>query len=96
MAGPPDRDLSCRAGETQAVARNVALDLYTRRGAALLGAGTRRGQLRPGMDADLAVFSADPLTCPIEELLNIDVLATVLGGKPVHDPNRLMDGNGHA
>jgi predicted amidohydrolase YtcJ len=83
-------------GESQAVARNVALDLYTRRGAALLGAGTRRGQLRPGMDADLAVFSADPLTCPIEELPDIDVLATLVGGNPVHDPGRLMDGSGHA
>jgi predicted amidohydrolase YtcJ len=83
-------------GESQALARNVALDLYTRRGAALLGAGTRRGQLRPGMDADLAVFSADPLTCPVEQLPDIDVVATLLGGKPVHDPDRLMDGNGHA
>jgi predicted amidohydrolase YtcJ len=83
-------------GESQALARNVALDLYTRRGAALLGAGTRRGQLRPGTDADLAVFSADPLSCPVEELPDIHVLATVLGGKPVHDPDRLMDGNGHA
>jgi len=83
-------------GESQAVTRNVALDLYTRRAAALLGAGTRRGQLRPGMDADLAVFSADPLTCPIDELPDIGVLATLLGGRPVHDPDRLMDGNGHA
>jgi len=83
-------------GESQALARNVALDLCTRRAAALLGTGTRRGQLRPGLDADLAVFSADPLTCPIEELPDIDVLATLLGGKPVHDPNRLMDGTDHA
>jgi predicted amidohydrolase YtcJ len=83
-------------GESQAVPRNVALDLYTRRGAELLGAGTRRGQLRPGLDADLAVFSADPLTCPVEQLPEIDVMATLLGGKPVHDPDRLMDGNGHA
>jgi predicted amidohydrolase YtcJ len=83
-------------GESQAVTRNVALDLYTRRGAALLGTGTRRGQLRPGMDADLAVFSADPLSCPVEELPDIDVILTLLGGQPVHDPNRLMDGNGHA
>jgi predicted amidohydrolase YtcJ len=83
-------------GESQAVTRNVALDLYTRRGAALLGTGTRRGQLRPGMDADLAVFSADPLSCPLEQLPDIDILLTLLGGQPVHDPNRLMDGNGHA
>jgi predicted amidohydrolase YtcJ len=83
-------------GESQALARDVALDLYTRRGADLLGTGTRRGQLRPGMDADLAVFSADPLTCPVDELPDVEVVATLLGGEPVHDPDRLMDGNGHA
>ncbi len=83
-------------GAGQAVARNVALDLYTRCGAVLLGVGERRGELRPGMDADLAAFSADPLTCPAEELLDIDVLLTLLGGKPVHDPDRLMEHSGHA
>jgi predicted amidohydrolase YtcJ len=83
-------------GEGQAVDPAVALDLYTRCGAALLGAGTRRGRLRPGMDADLAVFSADPLVCPAEELPDIEVLATVAGGRPVHDPSRLMEGIGGA
>jgi predicted amidohydrolase YtcJ len=83
-------------GEGQAVDSAVALDLYTRCGAALLGAGTRRGRLRPGMDADLAVFSADPLSCPAAELPDVEVLATMLGGKPVHDPDRLMEGIGGA
>ena len=83
-------------GEGQAVDSAVALDLYTRCGAALLGAGTRRGRLRPGMDADLAVFSADPLSCPAAELPDVEVLATMLGGKPVHDPGRLMEGIGGA
>jgi predicted amidohydrolase YtcJ len=83
-------------GESQALPRNVALDLYTRHGAALLGTGTRRGELWPGMDADLAVFSADPLSCPAEELPGIDVLLTLLGGRPVHDPHGLMEGDGHA
>jgi predicted amidohydrolase YtcJ len=78
-------------GEDQAVTRDVALDLYTRRGAELLGVGHRRGELRPGMDADLAVFSADPLSCPIDELPDVDVLLTLLGGRPVHDPGRLME-----
>ncbi len=35
-------------GPDQAVARSLAFDLYTRRGAALLGVGERRGELRPG------------------------------------------------
>jgi predicted amidohydrolase YtcJ len=83
-------------GEGQAVDPSVALDLYTRRGAALLGAGTRRGRLWPGMDADLAVFSADPLSCPAAELPNVEVLATAAGGRPVHDPGRLMEGCGGA
>ncbi len=81
-------------GEGQAVGPGVALDLYTRCAAALLGAGTRRGRLRPGMDADLVVFSADPLQRPAAELPGVDVLATVLGGRPVHDPARLMEGLG--
>jgi predicted amidohydrolase YtcJ len=82
-------------GAGQAVPGNVALDLYTRRGAALLGTGTRRGELRPGMDADLAVFSADPLSCPAGDLPRIDVLLTLLGGRAVHDPHRLMEADGH-
>ena len=79
-------------GESQAVSQGVALDLYTRCGADLLGAGTRRGRLRPGMDADLAVFSADPLSRPAAELPDVEVLATATGGEPVHDPGRLMEG----
>jgi predicted amidohydrolase YtcJ len=81
-------------GESQAVPRNVAFDLYTRRGAALLGVGARRGQLRPGMDADLVAFSADPLTCPAGELPDVGIRLTLLGGKPVHDPGGLMEGSG--
>ena len=76
----------------QALARNVALDLYTRCGAALLGVQARRGQLRPGMDADLVAFSADPLSCPIGELPDIEVLLTLVGGRAVYDPSQLMEG----
>lgn len=77
-------------GAGQAVPRDVALDLYTRRAAGLLGTGTRRGVLRPGMDADLAAFSADPLCCPVGELADIEVRLTLRGGAAVHDPGRLM------
>jgi predicted amidohydrolase YtcJ len=79
-------------GAGQALARDVALDLYTRRGAALLGEQARLGQLAPGMDADLVAFSADPLSCPIEELPQTEIRLTLLGGKPVYDPAGLMEG----
>jgi hypothetical protein len=79
-------------GAGQALARNVALDLYTRCGAALLGEQARLGQLAPGMDADLVAFSADPLSCPIEELPQTEIRLTLLGGKPVYDPAGLMEG----
>jgi hypothetical protein len=79
-------------GAGQAVTRDVALDLYTRRGAALLGAAGQRGELRPGQAADLVAFSGDPLTCPVEELPETGVRLTLVGGKPVHDPAGLMEG----
>jgi predicted amidohydrolase YtcJ len=79
------------AGASQAVARSVALDLYTRRGAELLGVEGRRGELRPGTDADLVAFSADPLTCPVDELPGTEILLTLLGGRAVHDPGALME-----
>jgi predicted amidohydrolase YtcJ len=77
-------------GQDQALDRATAFDLYTRCGAALLGVQARRGELRPGLDADLAVFSADPLACPVGQLPDIEVLLTLVGGQPVHDPAGLM------
>ncbi len=79
-------------GEGQAIARDVAFDLYTRCGAMLLGVAERRGELRPGMDADLVAFSADPLTCPVDGLPDIEILLTLVGGRPVYDPSQLMEG----
>ena len=40
----------------------------------------RRGRLRPGMLADLAVLDRDPFACEPEELPHVRVLATMLGG----------------
>jgi predicted amidohydrolase YtcJ len=41
----------------------------------------RRGTLRPGMLADLVVLDRDPLACPPEELHELRVLATMVGGR---------------
>ena len=41
----------------------------------------RRGRLRPGMLADLVVLNRDPLTCPPDELRDLRVEATMVGGR---------------
>jgi predicted amidohydrolase YtcJ len=46
----------------QRIAADAALDLYTRAAAELVFAEGIHGQIRPGMAADLAVLSGDPLT----------------------------------
>jgi hypothetical protein len=42
-----------------------------------------RGRLEPGKWADLAVLSADPLTCPEDELKDITADLTITGGRIV-------------
>src|SRR5262249_15143436 len=49
----------------------------------------RRGQLAPGMLADLVVLDRDPLACPPSELDSIEVVATMLAGRWVHGAQRL-------
>jgi predicted amidohydrolase YtcJ len=40
----------------------------------------RRGRLAPGMLADLVILDRDPAGCPAEELNEVQVLATMVGG----------------
>ncbi len=46
----------------------------------------RRGKLLPGFLADLVVLTRDPFECPPEELESVEVVATMLGGRWVHNP----------
>ena len=46
----------------------------------------RRGKLIPGYLADLVVLDRDPLAIPPEELPEIRVVATMVGGRWVHNP----------
>jgi len=52
----------------------------------LEGAERRRGKLLPGYLADAVVLDRDPLACPPEELAEVKVVATMLGGRWVHNP----------
>jgi predicted amidohydrolase YtcJ len=46
----------------------------------------RRGKLLPGWLADLVVLDRDPFAIPPEELPEVQVVATMLGGRWVHNP----------
>jgi hypothetical protein len=52
----------------------------------LAGDERRRGRLLPGFLADLVVLSRDPVTCPPDELESVEVVATMVGGRWVHNP----------
>jgi predicted amidohydrolase YtcJ len=52
----------------------------------LSGDERRRGKLLPGYLADLVVLSRDPLECPPDELETVEVVATMVGGRWVHNP----------
>ena len=52
----------------------------------LSGDERRRGRLLPGLLADLVVLDRDPLAVEPEELRDLQVVATMVGGRWVHNP----------
>jgi predicted amidohydrolase YtcJ len=69
----------------QCVTVEDALVATTVNPAWLSGEERRRGKLLPGYLADLVVLSRDPLDCPTDELETIEVVATMVGGRWVHN-----------
>jgi predicted amidohydrolase YtcJ len=61
-----------------------ALQAYTYGAAFAAGMEDRLGKLAPGYLADLLVLDNDPYSCAPEELLNIQPLATMVGGDWVY------------
>jgi len=70
----------------EALTVEQALHATTVTPAWLAGDERRRGKLLPGYFADLVVLDRDPLACEPGELEEIDVVATMLGGRWVHNP----------
>jgi predicted amidohydrolase YtcJ len=70
----------------QAVTVEQALHATCVAPAWLTGDERRRGKLLPGYLADLVVLDRDPLECPLEELGEIEVVGTMVGGRWVHGP----------
>jgi predicted amidohydrolase YtcJ len=52
----------------------------------LAGDERRRGKLLPGFAADLVVLDRDPVAIPSDELAEVQVVATMVGGRWVHNP----------
>lgn len=65
----------------QALTVEQALVATTVAPAWLSGDERARGKLLPGYLADLVVLDRDPLACPPEELAEVRVVATMLGGR---------------
>jgi predicted amidohydrolase YtcJ len=70
----------------QAVTVEEALVASTVAPAWLAREERRRGKLVPGFVADLVVLDGDPLTCEPEELAELQVVATMLGGAWTYNP----------
>lgn len=70
----------------QALGVHEALLASTVAPARLAGDGRRRGKLLPGYLADLVVLDRDPVACPADELSEVRVVATMVGGRWVHAP----------
>ncbi|HEX6725565.1 MAG TPA: amidohydrolase family protein, partial [Gaiella sp.] len=69
-----------------AVTVEQALHASTVAPAWLAGDERRRGKLLPGFLADLVVLDRDPVAIPPDELRGVQVVATMVGGRWVHNP----------
>jgi predicted amidohydrolase YtcJ len=67
----------------QCISREQAIRLYTINGAYLTFEEKEKGSLEKGKLADFIVLDRDILACPLDEVKDIEVLQTYLGGKPV-------------
>ena len=68
----------------QNLTREQAIRLYTINNAFLTFEETRKGSLEPGKFADFIVIDRDILTCPVEQVKDIEVEATYLGGSRLY------------
>jgi hypothetical protein len=76
-------------GPDQRITREEALRIFTNNCAYALFMEDRLGSIETGKLADLVVLSGDPLTCPEDDIKDIEVLATMVDGEFVYEPESL-------
>ena len=64
--------------------RDTALRLWTERNAWFSSEAGKKGQIRNGQLADLAILSGDYFSVPEHDIVNLRSVLTVVGGKVVH------------
>ena len=74
-------------GAEHAIGVAHAIRLYTSGTAELNGDQDKLGSITPGKLADLVAYPADPLTVGADELPGLTPAFTMVGGRPVHDPD---------
>ena len=74
----------------------TAIRLYTAAGGRLLHEDREVGILAPGAFADVVGFRTDLLDCPVDDLPSQQPALTLVGGRPVHDPDGLFGSAGSA
>jgi len=77
------RGLSTPLHPEEALSREQALRFYTINNAKLMHTDDRTGSLEAGKLADFIVIDRDFLACPVEEIEQINVLQTFVGGREV-------------
>jgi len=78
-------------GADQGIDQYTAVELNTSAGTRLSGEAERRGTLEPRRLADFVAFRADPVTAPVDDLPSLAPVITCVGGRPVHDPDKLFE-----
>ncbi|WP_428562693.1 MAG: amidohydrolase [Solidesulfovibrio sp. DCME] len=68
----------------QAVTPEEALRMWTSWAAASLGESAVKGSIEPGKYADMTVYSGNLLTLPREQLKDVAVMRTIVGGETVY------------
>ncbi len=71
----------------QRITREQAIRLYTINNAYVMLQEKEKGSLETGKLADMIVLDRDILTCPVEQVKDIQVEQTYLGGKLVYEVN---------
>jgi predicted amidohydrolase YtcJ len=69
----------------QKISREQALRMWTWNAAYLSFDEPVKGSIEPGKLADLVIIDRDYLTCPEDEIKDIQALQTIIGGKVVYD-----------
>jgi predicted amidohydrolase YtcJ len=72
-------------GRDQAISREQALRASTIGNAWLSFEEDVKGSIEPGKYADLVVLSGDIMTCPDDQIENLSVLTTIVGGRIVFE-----------